>query len=72
MTIIRPPTVAVWLAVILLACPGCPRRKETIHVAQDGAAAIEFVFEGTEEELENGDAMPRPEAGWEVSRSVSV
>ena len=72
MTITRPPTTAAWLAVILLACPGCPRRTETIRVAQDGAVAIEFVFEGSEEELVNGDAMPSPETGWEVSRSVEV
>jgi hypothetical protein len=54
----------------LLACCACVERSEVITVARDGSVIIELEYEGTEQELSQGDAMPSAASGWDVTRSV--
>jgi len=61
----------VFLAVpAALSCTGCVQREEKIKIALDGAVTIELNYEGPENEIADGDAMPSTESGWEVERSV--
>lgn len=54
----------------LSACWGCVEREEVITVGRDGSVIIELEYEGTEEQLARGDAMPSADSGWDVVRSV--
>lgn len=63
-------TFATAAGMGLLASSACVERKEVITVARDGSVIIELEYEGTEEELSRGDAMPSAGSGWEVVRSI--
>ena len=62
-----------WIAIgcsIVLAAASCVERKERITIAADRSVTIELAYEGGPGELDQEDAMPSAEAGWDVTRSV--
>ncbi len=63
-------TLAFVGLVPLLMNLSCVEREEEIKIAPDGAVVIELKYSGSQEEMTEGDAMPSPESGWEVERSV--
>jgi hypothetical protein len=66
----RFSTLAFVAFAPLLMNLSCVERDEKIKIAPDGAVTIGLKYSGSEEELTEGDAMPSPESGWEVERSV--
>lgn len=64
------PILATSIGIALVNSLGCVEREETITVARDGSVTIELEYEGTEEEMAKGDAMPSEESGWSVARST--
>ena len=66
----RLTTLATVVLLALSAGTSCVERTETITIARDGAVIIELEYEGTEEELARGDAMPSAETGWNVARET--
>jgi hypothetical protein len=71
---IRSRTVTLTVTAILSlgAGTGCPWRKEVIKIAPDGTVIMHLTYSATAEELERFDALPSPETGWEVSKTVEV
>lgn len=57
-------------SLVMLFCPACVLREETITISRSGAALIELEITGTEAELTGGDAMPSSDGGWEVERRI--
>jgi hypothetical protein len=53
-----------------LVCTGCVERDETITIGVDGAVSIELEYEGSQEEMSQGDAMPSAVSGWDVTRTT--
>lgn len=53
-----------------LVCTGCVEREETITIGVDGAVTVELEYEGTQEEMSQGDAMPSAVSGWDVTRTT--
>lgn len=66
----RFSTLALMAFAPVLISLSCVEREEKIKIALDGAVTIELEYEGSEEEISDGDAMPSIEAGWEVERVV--
>ncbi len=64
------PILATSIGLALVTASGCVEREETITVARDGSVIIELEYEGTEQEMTKGDAMPSEESGWRVVRST--
>ena len=58
-------------SLVMLFCPACVLREETITISRSGAALIELEITGTEAELLSGYAMPSLESGWEVERRIN-
>ena len=71
---IRNHTLMLTVTAILslVAGTGCPWRKEVIKIASDGTVAMRLTYSATAEELERFDALPSPETGWEVSKTVEI
>lgn len=65
-----PGGLLVGAAIGLFTSGGCVFRDEVITVEPSGAVTIALEIEGSEEEIEAGDAMPSERTGWQVSRSI--
>lgn len=66
------PGIARLVAVVitLAVCTGCPFRKERITIGRTGSVHIVATFEGSAEEMARFDALPSPETGWKIERSI--